>query len=300
MNQDIIEKFYNEWAYPDLNSYSLSNLVSQGFRDKSDPGVCWNKFFKNKEKFSKIKILIAGCGTHQAGLIAIKNPYADIIGIDVSETSLEIQKTACLNEKLKNIVLIKTSILDFETDDKFDLIICSGVLHHTKDPLKNLQKLSSLLSKNGVISLMLYNESLRNGVYKIQSLIKLLNLETTIVNAKKISYLIHSLDESHSLEKYVKKNSELHKINNFIDTFFNPRDVAFNPLTLKLLIDNTDLSFVGWLTDNYDIDKRLGISHPLYENISKLDVFEQAYCIDLIKEDQGTIDIILEKTNSNV
>jgi SAM-dependent methyltransferase len=295
MNQDQIEKFYNEWPYPNLGSYSLSNLVSQGFRDKFDPSVNWNKFFKNKEKFSKIKILVAGCGTYQAGIIAIKNPYADIIGIDVSEKSLEIQKTACINEGLTNIFLIKSSISDFETTEKFDLIICSGVLHHTVDPLKDLQKLSSLLTKDGILSLMIYNESLRHGVYKIQSLVKILNLSNLIDNAQRISNVISLLDESHSLIKYINQNSELKHINNFMDTFFNPRDIPYTPLALKRVIQNTDLFFVDWLTDNYNIDKRLGKSHPLYELISNLDEFEKAYCIDLIKEDQKTIDVILGK-----
>lgn len=300
MNEDHIEKFYNDWSYPDLGSHSLADLVSNGFRDKSDPSYNWSKFFKNKEKFSNIKVLVAGCGTYQAGLIAIKNPYADIVGIEISKKSLEIQKRVCLDEGLKNIVLIKSSILDFETTDKFDLIICSGVLHHTIDPLKNLQKLSSLLKENGVLSLMIYNESLRYGIYKVKSLIKILKLSNSIEDAQKISSLISLLDESHSLIKYIKKNSELQYLNNFMDTFFNPIDVAYTPITLKNLIKNTDLFFIDWLTDNYSIDNRLGKNHPLYEQILKLDEFEKAYCIDLIKEDQETIDIILGKSDSKL
>lgn len=299
MEIDTISNFYNEWPYPNIGDKDLRTLISQGFRDKSDPTVNWNKFFKNKEKFSKINILVAGCGTYQAGLVAIRNPYADIIGIDISENSINFQRKLCDKENLSNLKLITSSILDYETDILFDLIICSGVLHHTIDPLKNLRKLSSCLKPNGIISLMVYNESIRQGVYKIQNLIKILNLNPNYDNAETVSKLIQLLDH-HSLEKYIQLNPELQYLNNFMDTFFNPREISYNPINIRNLIKMTDLFFVDWLSDNYNIDKRLGKNHPLYSHIVNLDVFEQAYCIDLIKEDLGTIDIILGKMDTTL
>ena len=167
-------------------------------------------------------------------------------------------------------------------------------MHHTADPLANLKKIASFLKTDGVLSLSVYNESLRTGVYKIQNLIKILNLNADIESATKISKLLHNL-QNHSVEKYILKNTELKNLNNFMDTFFNPREVCYNPITLFELVSNANLFFVSWLNDNYNIDTRISLSHPLYNEINKLSEFEKAYSIDLIKEDTATIDIVLSK-----
>jgi 2-polyprenyl-3-methyl-5-hydroxy-6-metoxy-1,4-benzoquinol methylase len=220
-----------------------------------------------------------------------------VTGFDASKTSIEMQQSMCNQAELTNIELCTSSILKFQSDKQFDLIVCSGVLHHTADPLNNLKKLRTLLKDDGVLSLSVYNEALRTGVYKIQSLIKLLNLNTSIESATNISNLLHQL-QNHSVEKYIRKNTELAHLNNFIDTFFNPREISYNPVSLFNLIGKADLFFVGWLNDNYNIETQLSSDHPLYTEISKLSEIEKAYSIDLIKENNVTIDIVLAKTAS--
>jgi len=294
---DKIVDFYNQWPYPELQNTDLKKLADNGFRDKSDPEHNWKKFFQNKTQKTSIDVLVAGCGTYQAGLIAIKNPYANVIGFDASKTSIEMQQSMCNQAELTNVELCTSSILEFQSDKQFDLIVCSGVLHHTDDPLNNLKKLRKLLKNDGVLSLSVYNEALRTGVYKIQSLIKLLNLNTSIESATMISNLLHQL-QNHSLEKYIRKNPELAHLNNFIDTFFNPREISYNPVSLFNLISKADLFFVSWLNDNYNIETQLSSDHPLYTEISKLSEIEKAYSIDLIKENNVTIDIVLAKTAS--
>jgi 2-polyprenyl-3-methyl-5-hydroxy-6-metoxy-1,4-benzoquinol methylase len=291
---DKIINFYNQWPYPELHHTDLKTLVDTGFRDKSDPGYNWKKFFQNKIQKTPIDVLVVGCGTYQAGLIAIKNPYATVIGFDASKTSIEMQQLMCDQAELTNIELCTSSILDFQPNKHFDLIVCSGVLHHTADPLNNLKKLRTFLKDDGVLSLSVYNEALRTGVYKIQKLIKLLNLSTSIESASKISNLLHQL-QNHSVEKYIPKSSELAYLNNFIDTFFNPRETSYNPLSLFELATNANLFFVDWLNDNYNIETQLSPDHPLYTEIIKLSEIEKAYSIDLIKENNSTIDIVLSK-----
>jgi 2-polyprenyl-3-methyl-5-hydroxy-6-metoxy-1,4-benzoquinol methylase len=294
---DKIVDFYNQWPYPELQHTDLRKLADKGFRDKSDPAHNWKKFFQNKTQKTSIDVLVAGCGTYQAGLIAIKNPYANVTGFDASKTSIEMQQSMCNQAELTNIELCISSILEFQSDKQFDLIVCSGVLHHTADPLNNLKKLRTLLKNDGILSLSVYNEALRTGINKIQSLIKLLNLNTSIESATKISNLLHQL-HNHSVEKSILKNPELAHLNNFIDTFFNPREISYNPVSLFNLTSKADLFFVSWLNDNYNIETQLSSDHPLYNEISKLSEIEKAYSIDLIKENNGTIDMILAKNAS--
>ena len=42
--------------------------------------------------------------------------------------------------------------------ETFDVVICSGVLHHTSDPLTGFQSISKLVKKGGYIIIGLYNK----------------------------------------------------------------------------------------------------------------------------------------------
>ena len=48
--------------------------------------------------------------------------------------------------------------LTFETDKKYDIIICCGVLHHIPDYEKALAKIKSLLKPGGTLVLAIYNK----------------------------------------------------------------------------------------------------------------------------------------------
>ena len=92
MEDTLVQNFYNDWPYPALEDLSLGELVKLGYRDKSDPSKNWDFFFPGIEKNEKINILIAGCGTYQAGFISIANPNATVVGLDLSSKSIEKQK----------------------------------------------------------------------------------------------------------------------------------------------------------------------------------------------------------------
>ena len=53
-----------------------------------------------------------------------------------------------INSDLKN---------DIFFDNYFDFIFCNGVLHHTKDPYNNFVRLISLLKKDQIFVIGLYN-----------------------------------------------------------------------------------------------------------------------------------------------
>ncbi len=55
----------------------------------NDPTYYWHKLWP-EEPYSneKLNILIAGCGTQQAAILAKCNPNHSFIGIDLSENSI--------------------------------------------------------------------------------------------------------------------------------------------------------------------------------------------------------------------
>ncbi len=59
---------------------------------------------------------------------------------------------------------------------KFDVIECSGVLHHMKEPLEGLKVLLELLEPHGFLKLGLYSEISRQHIVRIREFIKKKNL----------------------------------------------------------------------------------------------------------------------------
>ena len=62
---------------------------------------------------------------------------------------------------------------------QFDAIFCSGVVHHTADPVRALAQLKSKLKPDGVLYLMLYSQFGRRETILMQRALKLLRRDST-------------------------------------------------------------------------------------------------------------------------
>jgi SAM-dependent methyltransferase len=103
------------------------------------------------------KIWIAGCGSNQATLTALKFPRAEILATDISGPSLEVCERNLSQLGVKNVKLVEQTINDADYVEEFDYIICTGVIHHNADPSYPLAKLGAALKPDGILELMVYN-----------------------------------------------------------------------------------------------------------------------------------------------
>src|SRR6516162_1221167 len=111
------------------------------------------------------EILVAGCGTSQAAIHALREPDARITAIDVSETSL--RHTGELQRKygLRNLELHQLAIEEVGALGRtFDQIVCTGVLHHLPDPDIGLGALRDVLAPDGAMHVMVYATYGRAGI----------------------------------------------------------------------------------------------------------------------------------------
>ncbi len=117
----------------------------------------------------KLKILIAGCGTGKHILNVQKYKNSQVTAIDLSSSSLAYAQRKINELDIKNVDLIQMDILDVALlRDQFDVIECSGVLHHMADPLEGLDALLSVLKKNGLLNLALYSELARKDIVEVR------------------------------------------------------------------------------------------------------------------------------------
>ena len=98
------------------------------------------------------KILDFGCGVGLSVPSLQENfPEAKIFLTDVSEVSLNV-----VRQKFDAVTILKAEL---ETDEKFDVIFMSTVLHHitAKDRFKIIEKLKLRLSNDGCIFIVEHN-----------------------------------------------------------------------------------------------------------------------------------------------
>lgn len=111
-------------------------------------------FDMNEEKFIVLaldiydgkKILDVGCGTGETAFGLIKKNAKSVLAIDYSREAIKIAKKKHNHEKIR----FEHKSYE-EVEEKFDVIVILGTLEHMDDPFKALEKLKSLLNKNGKI-----------------------------------------------------------------------------------------------------------------------------------------------------
>jgi len=119
-------------------------------------------------------IWVAGCGTNQAVFTALRFPDARVLGTDLSPVSLGICRDTASQLGITNLELEERSINGEVAQDRFDYVVCTGVVHHNADPGACLDGLRRALKPNGILEVMVYNAAHRTCVAACQDAIRTL------------------------------------------------------------------------------------------------------------------------------
>ena len=146
------------------------------------------------------EILVAGCGTSQAAIHALREPDAHVTAIDISETSLRHTRDLQQKYGLQNLDLHRLAIEQVgELGQTFDQIVCTGVLHHLPDPDIGLRSLRNVLAPNGAMHLMVYAPYGRAGIYMMQEYCRLLGIGATEAELRDLGTTIGALSADHPI-----------------------------------------------------------------------------------------------------
>jgi Flp pilus assembly protein TadD/SAM-dependent methyltransferase len=120
------------------------------------------------------EILVAGCGTgRHAAITAQLQPHGRVLAVDISRASLAYAMRRCAELGLANIRFAQADLLELGAlEERFDLIECSGVLHHMREPLEGWRVLVSLLKSGGFMKLGLYSEAARRNIVAAREVAK--------------------------------------------------------------------------------------------------------------------------------
>jgi SAM-dependent methyltransferase len=103
------------------------------------------------------RILEMGCGTGQMSLYLARADRL-VIGADLTRASLALGAAAAQRFGVSGVRFVETDLAaPGLREGAFDLVYCSGVLHHTPDPRVSFRRLVRLARPGGMIVLGLYN-----------------------------------------------------------------------------------------------------------------------------------------------
>lgn len=242
---DPICEFYTNHPYPPPLPH-LDRAVSL-WQDPNVHRAEWHLLWPHKEYRADFDVLIAGCGTWQSAKFALTHPDARVIGIDVSQTSL--QHTEALKQKydLTNLDVREHAIESAgELNQQFDMIVCTGVLHHLADPDAGLRALAPLLKPDGAMYLMLYAPYGRTGVHMIQEYCRRLGVDTSPQEVKDLTTVLRNLPQHHPLISMFRGERQSLDADALVDALLNPRDRTYSVPEIYDFVERNGLKFGRW------------------------------------------------------
>jgi SAM-dependent methyltransferase len=171
------------------------------------------------------EILIAGCGTSQAASYALREPDALITPNDISETSLRHTRDLQRKYNLENLRLHQLTIEGVrEMGRTFDLVVCTGVLHHLPDPDQGLCALRDVLRPSGAMRLMVYARYGRARIYMMQEYCRLLGITASAKDLRDLGATIEALPANHPLSGVLRRTTDFRRPEAMADALLHPQD----------------------------------------------------------------------------
>ena len=246
-----VQKMYEENPYPQYKhaDYTHPQFAKPTAEFISLETTIANPSF-NQELLapnSRPKILIAGCGTGNQVINASRYKNAQITAIDISKNSLSYAARKSQDYKMQNVQLRQLDILEARMlPNSYDIIECSGVLHHMQDPTAGLAALNSKLKPGGYIKIGLYSKLARQNVTAARELIKSLGIQSTPEGIRDFRRRIFN-DGQHELKNLSILVNDFYSLSECRDLCFHVQEHQFTTESLQKLLEAENLEFCGFM-----------------------------------------------------
>ena len=240
-------------------------------------------------------ILDAGCGTGYKSLIlALANPGAKIVGIDLSETSVELAGERFQYHDLVNAEFYPLSI--YEIDQlglQFDYINCDEVLTLLPDPTLALKAMKSVLKPNGIIRTNLHSLFQRELYFRAQKVFKIMGLMEQNPEELEIE-IVREIMEELKNDIYLKqtwrpKANERDEKQRILMNYLLANDRGYTIPDMFQMLREADLEFISMVNrrqwdlrslfkDPNNLPAFLAMSLPEVSVEDKLHLYELLYC----------------------
>lgn len=278
----IVAKLYEGHPYPPPIR-DLAEHLAQGNYQVGDPTLWAPMLWPEGRPREALKILVAGCGTQQAAWFAYTNRDCQIVGVDLSEPSLAHHRYLQEKHDLKNLRLFKGDLRTVgDIGETFDVIVCTGVLHHMKDPDEGLRALTSVLADDGVFVGMVYAALRRTGVYMMQDVFRRLDLKPIPKDIAFARHVLASLPPWHFALFHINGSEDVKSDAGFVDTFLHPQDRAYTVPQVLAFVEDNGLHFQGWFENALYYPESATLPPDILARLGKLPERDQWASIEML------------------
>lgn len=191
--------------------------------------------------------LIAGCGTGRPALqAALMFPDIHFTAIDLSLASLAYAKQKACKYGANNLEFIHCDILNLDKLEKtFDIIECSGVLHHMQNPEEGWKRLIRQMSPGGRMNIGLYSLAARESVQAARKYAAEKDYPATTEGIRAFRQDIFALPDTHPA-KAVSARRDFYTLSECRDLVFHVQEKNYTLPELAETFKKLDLTFLGF------------------------------------------------------
>ena len=242
---------YEENPYPrfKFSDFTTRELAKPIFNAIENETTRQNLSFSEELKSltTRTKVLIAGCGTGNQVINASRYKNAQITAIDLSSSSLAYAIRKTEEYEMYKLTFKKMNLLDAsELGVMFDIVECSGVLHHMEQPTDGLYTLVQQLKPGGYIKLGLYSEIAREIIVEARKTIQTLGIKSTPESIREFrkKVLDGEIIELQDLQKFL---ADFYSLSECRDLCFHVQEHRFTTEKLEKLLNSQGLVFCGFM-----------------------------------------------------
>lgn len=243
-NTDTGSRRYERYPEPirDLEAWTESNW------EWFDPAHAHSTLWPDRDYRPDLDILIAGSGTNQAAVFAYTNRSANVVAVDISQSSLNHLQYLKDKHELWNLELHRLPIEEVSTLRRnFDLIVSTDVLHLLPDPVAGMKALQGCLRRDGVVGVMLHAKYGRMGIEMLQSAFRDLRIGQDDAAVQMVKEVITALPTEHPVHNYFKVAPVSAQSDAALaDTFLNGPERNYSVDECIDLVTSAGLAFQGW------------------------------------------------------
>ncbi len=240
---------YERHPYPPVSPFALPSRVPE--RELS---VTLGAELAGSRDFPrKPRVLVAGCGSLEALVVARANPEAEVVtAVDLSEASLRVLARRLVLARIAQpftprapIVAHASDLLGFRSAP-FDAIFLSNVLQHVAAPEQLLAHLASMLAPHGLMRLVVYPRASRLWMRAIQDHLRAIGLDAHGERPRaRVTAAMRALDPSDPRRLSFEVNPESLTDAGVVDAYLHEHDDPVAPLTLASCMHTCGMRLVA-------------------------------------------------------
>jgi len=150
---DAFGEQWIEYRVTQLDSYTRTDISKDRLRR-----CLGESLWKSLQGQGRVEILESGCGAGRFTEVLLQLPAASVTSTDLS-SAVEPNKANCPLSERHRILQCDINQLPFQAE-QYDIVVCLGVIQHTKDPERTMEDLYKQVKPGGWLVIDHYTQTL--------------------------------------------------------------------------------------------------------------------------------------------